>query len=655
MLESLSLYNFKCLKGMHTTPFSKGIYSIKGIRDGDYSSSNRTGKTSFLEAIRFAMFKGSASDVVTEGESDMFSELTLNGHSLFFSNSGAKVDGETVLVSQLKAASEALLGVDLRLFECTSGAFSDSIYGFLSLKPREQKDFLLYYFCDSNVNWDEAREYIQEKVRLISEEKKEITQAFERIDGLLKEIDKDFYESKLDSLKYELYTKEQEYNTTKAYSDEVLNEYKALLSRSSYLSGEMSRLETIKDTINLNEKNHKELKVKQKELKSELKKYLTLPGYDYKIKDLEAKITTKEANLNDLKGSISVYEDNNGLCPILKLECPHKNGLNSFYECCKEKEKEFTSVIHTLQENYSSVKEQRKQASLLSSKLNETSNFIASLEEKLDDLKSKDESLVKIVSELKDIQERIKFVESALNAERVESLINSISSLKTNIEKISAILLDYELKLNTLKEHDEHLIEVNNKLNEYLTASKLVAPKGLPHLLLQDVLSTFELYINEFLEYVDMGVIVSGYSELKSLEDYCPTDGTRFNKGDTFCKVCNSIRGKKLDENISIVSKDSGVEWWQESSGGRALISLAVRLALLKMIKEKGASIDFLILDEVFSNLDSRNKIKVMNLIKFAMDTLDLNQVFMVSHDELKDYADYEITIKHENGEVTIE
>lgn len=228
MLESLSLYNFKCLKGMHTTPFSKGIYSIKGIRDGDYSSSNRTGKTSFLEAIRFAMFKGSASDVVTEGESDMFSELTLNGHSLFFSNSGAKVDGETVLVSQLKAASEALLGVDLRLFECTAGAFSDSIYGFLSLKPREQKDFLLYYFCDSNVNWDEAREYIQEKVRLVSEEKKEITQAFERIEGLLKEIDKDFYESKLDSLKYELYTKEQEYNTTKAYSDEVLNEYKAL-------------------------------------------------------------------------------------------------------------------------------------------------------------------------------------------------------------------------------------------------------------------------------------------------------------------------------------------------------------------------------------------------------------------------------------------
>ena len=44
-----------------------------------------------------------------------------------------------------------------------------------------------------------------------------------------------------------------------------------------------------------------------------------------------------------------------------------------------------------------------------------------------------------------------------------------------------------------------------------------------------------------------------------------------------------------------------------------------------------------------------------MNLIKFAMDTLELNQVFMVSHDELKDYADYEITIKHENGEVTIE
>ena len=256
--------------------------------------------------------------------------------------------------------------------------------------------------------------------------------------------------------------------------------------------------------------------------------------------------------------------------------------------------------------------------------------------------------------EASNLKEKIKFTESALNADKIENLINSISTLKVNIEKISSILLDFDIKSNELKRKDKLMYELNTKLNEYSTAAKLVSPKGLPHLLLNEVLTTFEMYINKFLSFFDMSVVVSVYSELKSLEDYCPNDGVKYNKNDIVCKVCGNIRGKKLDESISIISKDSGVEWWQESSGGRALIALAVRLALLKMVKNKKSDVDFIILDEVFSNLDSKNKVKVMNLIKFAMKDLELKQVFIVSHDELKEYSDYEIIIEHENEEIII-
>ena len=68
----------------------------------------------------------------------------------------------------------------------------------------------------------------------------------------------------------------------------------------------------------------------------------------------------------------------------------------------------------------------------------------------------------------------------------------------------------------------------------------------------------------------------------------------------------------------------------------------------------KKAEADFLILDEVFTNLDSENKSKALEMLRFAMTDLGLRQILLVSHDEVKDYTDHEVVISHENGRVEI-
>jgi len=373
MLESIELNNFKCLKGAHSYEFDSGIYSIKGIKDGDTSVSNRLGKTSFLEAIRFALFKGPVSNLVTKGESEMSVSISLNGTELKAGTFGTQVNGESVLVSDLKATSEVLLGMDYQMFACTVGAFSESLLGFLSLKPKEQKEFLLSNFCDSNVDWESVRETIQEKVCYYMEKKKEIEANINRISGFLKEIDVDFYTQKLDNLKYELKTKEQEYKLSKSSSEIMLQEYKDCLMQKTHLTTKINQITEAKRSIQSLKDVIKFMTNRIDETENALKYYLTVPGYDYQIKSADATISKLTVLCEEISSSLQVYESTGGLCPILKKECPYGDGLKEFCDTEKATLLEYNDTLTKLSESKEEAMKKRQEASTLNSYLHENS------------------------------------------------------------------------------------------------------------------------------------------------------------------------------------------------------------------------------------------------------------------------------------------
>ncbi|NCD10669.1 MAG: hypothetical protein EOL98_14910, partial [Negativicutes bacterium] len=537
------------------------------------------------------------------------------------------MNDETVLVAQLKAASETILGMDYQMFSCTVGAFSESLHGFLALKPKEQKEFLLNYFCDTNVDWGSVREYVQEKVLDVAERKKELDAAIDRIDKNLSEIDYPSYQIKLEDLKYKLHVEEQEYELTKASSETMRTEYKEALSTQSYLSAEIERRETIKDSIKEKEKALASLKSAITANVKAQEAYITLSGYDYRIKTMDNKLGALQATIQQTKASISEYDKNGGKCPILKAECPHTVGLKEFYLQSKETLVKSEVKMSCIEENRRYALEERRAASTLASKHKDLVNSKAIVERDLKELQQKEHTLSDLLEGFLAIQQEVKFLESSLNTNRIETLVNSIAATKTSIDTVKGILLGYEMALAEKRTKDEELMKIETEFKELSTVAKLVSPKGLPHILLNEVLLLLESYTNRYLSFVDMSVMVSGYSELKSLEEFCHNDGTKFNKNDTMCRTCGAVRENKVDETINIISKDSGVEWFRESSGGKALIALAVRLAIFKLAKSKKADADFLILDEVFTNLDSENKGKALEMLRFAMTDLGLKQI----------------------------
>lgn len=655
MLESIKINNFKCLSGSHTVDFREGIYSIKGKKDGDFSRSNRSGKTSFLEAIKFSLFKGQASNLVTYGESDMSTILTINGVELQAGTDGTKVNGDSVLVSELIATSEATLGMDYNMFQCTVAAFSDSLYGFLSLKPKDQKDFLLNYFCDTNVDWASAREYIHEQVVSLTDKRKEYAANITRLEASIKEVNKESYLKKLEDLEYFLANKEHEYSLSKASSETMMESYRSCLIKQSRLTDELQRRETIKDEMASTTTKIKDVDSKIDEISAAISNYVTMPAYDYRIKKLDNSIGSLESTKSQLNISIETYEKSNGKCPILNADCPHTDALNKFYNECIYKAKDVENELTLAEVQLEQSIKDRKEVSKLTSKLKELINLKADLERSLSELKSKNSNISSLVEEFSSVQEEVKFLESSLNTSYIEELLNSINMTKSSISTIKNILMEYDIKQTELERLNGELFMLDSDFKELSVVAKLISPKGLPHLLLSSVLDTLENYTNKFLKFVGMSVYISGYAELKSLEDYCQNDGTKFGKTDSVCRTCGAIRENKVDENISVISKDSGVEWYRESSGGRALIALATRLALFKLAKSKKAEADFLILDEVFTNLDSDNKQNALKMLKFAMQDLDLKQIFLVSHDEIKDCTDNELVVSHSNGKVSIE
>jgi DNA repair exonuclease SbcCD ATPase subunit len=113
--------------------------------------------------------------------------------------------------------------------------------------------------------------------------------------------------------------------------------------------------------------------------------------------------------------------------------------------------------------------------------------------------------------------------------------------------------------------------------------------------------------------------------------------------------VCGSARQKKIQEQIEVITADRQIKWQEESGGGKTIIALGLRLGIFKLLKEyKQVRGDFLIVDEAFSFLDTTNSELVLNMLVDSFSELGLKQMFIVSHNELKDMLPVTLWINYD-------
>jgi len=141
---------------------------------------------------------------------------------------------------------------------------------------------------------------------------------------------------------------------------------------------------------------------------------------------------------------------------------------------------------------------------------------------------------------------------------------------------------------------------------------------------------------------MDTSVYITPYKVLNSMEDTCIIDGYKFKANDEVCPVCNNKREKKIESQITIYSGDRGIPLDGESTGRKAIFFTALRFGLMKLLNTQGK---ILIVDEVFANLDDTNKQKLLDMINHASKELNIEQIFIVSNDELKDILPVTVSV----------
>jgi len=653
LLDSISLKNFKCFYGDHFITFPKGLINIRGKINGNEEMSNRSGKSSFLEAIRFALFREAAYKYTSLEETSMSVELSINNNSFKHNESASYVNEEKVLMAASKAASETLIGINEKMFLCTIGAFSDNLYGFLELKPKDQKDLLLNNFNNSSYVWEDMQSVLRDKVEDLNNKRNTIKMRISVYEERMAEVSLDMYKDKKEQLEAKIEGMSYELKSREDSAKQYMNEYKYLVTGLSELKKEkedfMFKKERQIEKTKLIEKYKEEIS----DINSKLKDYYTVPAYDKRI----SKATKEKHNLEfcetDLNTKIKAYIGSNKKCPILNEVCPYQAKLDDSFN---DWQSQLTSITRKLTESIDNLnvdKKIREEVSRYNSRLHSLSQNVETLKVELKELESNTDISV-VLDGIDTMEDKLEFLSKIVDTEYTANLNDNLFKIKEQLQIVNNILTDYKTASKEVTELNKELYKLDVKLKNYTTALKLVSPRGIPYLLLTKVLEELEMYTNRFLEKVGMKVYVNGYLELKSLEDYCSNDGYKFKRNDIVCPMCNSTRENKLQEEITVTSADTGVVWQSESSGGKALIALAVRFALLAMAKERKCIADFMILDEIFTNLDLRNKLATLEMIKEAAEELDIKQIFIVTHDELKDIIPTTFIVNNVGGRSTI-
>ena len=224
---------------------------------------------------------------------------------------------------------------------------------------------------------------------------------------------------------------------------------------------------------------------------------------------------------------------------------------------------------------------------------------------------------------------------------------------RTELSKVAGVIsvLEYQIQAEIKRKSNVSQLqatvkELNQKHSELLILQYVFSKNGVPLVQLENTFSQLESEINAVLEFLnaDCRVAFSSFKELTTKESECSVCKTPYPSGAQQCGSCGATRKLKRKEDMSIrLIYSNGVEadFASDSGGGKALISLAIRPALARVLQRgKVNPCRILMLDEVFANFDAYNQGLVMDAMeKLFVDRLGFSQVLFITHHSVDSYG----------------
>ena len=327
--------------------------------------------------------------------------------------------------------------------------------------------------------------------------------------------------------------------------------------------------------------------------------------YNESIQDIEEAIdvineyTEVSVQLKNTEFKLSAQKE------LQSNEIYFKNEIKNNEDVSKELSEEIQKQTEELNNINNNINNKNKLKELFTNRINYLNNY-NKLKSELNNNKNRIKEYTEKVEVYNKLQEELNNQKTTLNNFKTEKneISNSISKLTSALSIVKSLKEDektineYYVKIKTIKE-------------------SLDPRSGIPLVFIKAYLGRTEAIANELLE---LGL--DGKFKIK----FKPTSDDFF---------INFFVDDDMKEDISSASQ-----------GEISLTTISISLALMEQSLSK---FNILVLDEIDGNLDKNNRASFINIINSQIERLGINQVFVISHNDVFDQCPMNLVLLKDN------
>jgi DNA repair exonuclease SbcCD ATPase subunit len=653
-IQYIKIKNLGPFKSTKIELSDKDVIGIQGRWKGNSRRSNQSGKSFLMEAIKWNLTGQSRADkdieLIHHGSDYGEVEVCIgDGSDTHVIRRGKDSKNNSVLEigakDKSKEAQETinkLIGFLPNEFDMTLFFKQEEINMFMDLKPQEKKKYIMQWL--ENHYWEDPysranKDYLSEQKHL-DELKNNLVYLEDKLMGMSSTLEADLKEreSDLEAAKVELGKLESQVKKLeKSLNTDSVSDLKESLSdlskRRRFINSQMEKYRELCQEIDRLEEQVKSNKIEK-------------PKFDEST--IYKNIASTEASIREVSSKIKASKNLTGVCPVLNESCDrvkvNQSDIDNWVKVKSTLEKQLSSYQEgvTEIENYKKYFDRaRRNKDKLDILVEQKNKF---------DLKENKDSLKEIDNEIKITEEKIQ----ALNTRNTSTLIsqykNDIEDKKDSIEEIisdiARIKNNIELKRKLKQEVSELTVKIKDKashVDDLKYVSFTFSKNGIPSQEIENAFTEIQDEINFVLSQfgTDMEVIFSADRELNEWEKSCVSCGYVFPKGYSKkdCTECGAAREKKRRDELQLKVTKGGQEYgfYMESGGGKTILSLAIRVALVRLkLRKTGSQFKVLFMDEVDAPFDEHNRDSFISLVNNVLiKKLGFLQVFWVSHSKI--------------------
>lgn len=682
-IEKIILKNFQPFKESEVELSGMNVISIVGKYKGEERRSNGSGKSTVLDAISYSLYGKSRTkredDLIRENQDNMevevFIELNKNekmrivrgksknkGYLNLFINDIDKTSGKI----ETQKIIEDKIGMDFDLFTATVFFQQHESDQFSGSTPTERKNYLKKLLNLSI--YDKAYKKNSEEMKKIDAEMSKIKGTIDYLKDQVEKINIEDISNQFENFKKEydeltgiikkLNTKKEKIQKENQERFHVVEKYKETKESVEEIIDEIEDIDNDIDSY-----NHflKESEDALKIIKTSLATYneidenqleeTKLSGEENKIKigKLESCIDNNKKEINKLNKQ---KEDivNETICS----RCNTKLSFEKKKEFSDEKDKEISKlilendkalveiksiekVLECDREKYKKLKNQLNQKASLEIEEKSKQTEIKSVKENIKQLKI---SLEKYRDKLLKSEEKLKQLETKLkDFGENNNYEKTINDLKRQIEDNEN---DKNTILGKIKEHE-------SLINNYESQKKSYKNKKLKYKKLKWEYNCINILKNAFGKNgVSSDVIKESLEEISREANLILKE---INNGEykIVFETIKENKDKSVSDSLDIyVENNRALRIYESYSGGqKSIINFSIRMALSKILsKLNNVAFGMVCLDEVFGQLDSFNKDKMIDVINYLKPTFF--QILVISHSDLKESFENNLVIEYD-------